>query len=87
MGSFIRFKDGFKRGHAHYFDEDEDVYHIMYINKNLDNPENATEFNFYINKDTYLIRFSSRVLWVNYSIHLPLKVIQQIMNIPMSFFP
>ncbi|MCF6462203.1 hypothetical protein [Clostridium sp. Cult1] len=57
MGSFIRFKDGFKRGHAHYFDEDEDVYHIMYINKNLDNPENATEFNFYINKDTYLIRF------------------------------
>lgn len=56
-GSFIRFKDGFKSDADYYFGEDENVYHIMYINKNLDNPENGIELEFYIDKETYLIRY------------------------------
>ncbi len=52
-------KDGFKRGPDHYFGEDEDVYHIMYIKRSLDNPEVGTEFDFYIDKDTYLIRYQN----------------------------
>lgn len=55
-GSFIRFKDGFKSPYNHDFDDDN-VYHIMYIKRNLDNPDYETNFQFYIDKDTNLIRF------------------------------
>lgn len=63
MGSFIRFKDGFKRGPDHYFGEDEDVYHIMYIKKNSDSHENGIEFDFYIDKETYLIRYQNGFMY------------------------
>ncbi|OZV13495.1 hypothetical protein CIW83_02820 [Tissierella sp. P1] len=67
-GSFIRFKDGFKRPYNNDFDDDN-VYHIMYIKRNTDNPDNQTKFEFYIDKDTNLIRFQQGTMsgQLNYS--------------------
>ncbi|HHV38904.1 MAG TPA: hypothetical protein GXX70_05350 [Tepidimicrobium sp.] len=58
VGSFIRFKDGFKRPYDQDYDND-DVYHIMYIDKDPETLENVAEFDFYIDKETHLIVFQT----------------------------
>lgn len=53
-GSFVRLEDGYKNYENKLLNND--VYHILYICRNED-PELSVDFEFFIDKDTYLITF------------------------------